>query len=53
MAHLGFDPCADLVKTSDGTWQWASEKPELHAYVRDYFRNRNEDGDHSWLGPAA
>jgi hypothetical protein len=44
MAHLGFDPHRDIARTPGGSWRWSAEKPELHAYVRDYFRSRNEDG---------
>jgi hypothetical protein len=38
-----FDPHTDIALTSDGVWRWASEKPELHRHMRDYFANRRED----------
>lgn len=44
MQH-GFDPNADLRPGIDGAWRWASDKPELHATVRQYFYSRDEDGD--------
>ena len=41
---FAFDPGRDLALAESGCWQWASDKPELHAYVRDYFFSRKEDG---------
>jgi len=38
-----YDPTADLSLTPDGTWRWASEKPDLHDEVRAYFAQRQED----------
>jgi hypothetical protein len=35
-----FDPEADLVKNSDGVWRWGTNKPEMHAFVREYFARR-------------
>jgi hypothetical protein len=40
---FAFDPFADIV-SDEGTWRWSSDKPGLHAYVRRYFEERNEDG---------
>ncbi|MBI5509391.1 MAG: hypothetical protein HY903_11625 [Deltaproteobacteria bacterium] len=42
---LGFayDPKTDLRLGAAGTWEWASAKPELHAWVKEYFAQRNED----------
>jgi hypothetical protein len=39
-----FDPDHDLRVSPEGAWQWNSDKPAMHAYVRDYFRSRREDG---------
>lgn len=47
--HVGlalhdFDPQVDIAVGAQGAWRWASAKPALHAYVRDYFQRRSEDG---------
>ena len=39
-----FDPFTDIALSSDGCWQWSSERPELHESVRRYFYERDEDG---------
>lgn len=39
-----FDPGADIAITEAGCWRWATDKPDLHRYVRDYFAARKEDG---------
>lgn len=44
LARFEFDPERDIAPDGNGAWRWNSEKPELHAYVRDYFRSRREDG---------
>lgn len=44
LASHQFDPGADIVQGEEGAWRWGSHKPALHAYVREYFRARNEDG---------
>ena len=41
---LDFDPDADITIDRDGCWRWSSDKPGLHAYVRNYFAERREDG---------
>ncbi|NQW47933.1 MAG: hypothetical protein HQ464_09220 [Planctomycetes bacterium] len=41
---LGFDPETDIAISPQGAWEWATEKPEVHAYLRDYFYSRREDG---------
>ena len=33
--RFGFDPDADLSCQPDGPWFWKSEKPEMHAFVRE------------------
>ena len=44
MAKFEFDPAVDIALSADDCWRWGSEKPELHAYVAEYFRSRQEDG---------
>lgn len=43
--RLGFDPKSDIRISETGAWQWASDKPELHAWARRYFVERDEDAD--------
>jgi hypothetical protein len=38
-----FNPYEDIAIADDGCWRWATDKPQLHAYVRDYFAARRED----------
>jgi hypothetical protein len=40
----GYDPNTDIAFDEGGAWRWNSDKPGLHAYVRDYFAARREDG---------
>lgn len=47
--HVGlepfaFDPLRDLVIAPSGAWRWATDKPDLHAYLMRYFASRREDG---------
>jgi hypothetical protein len=44
LAEFEFDPFTDITGDASGCWRWASAKPTMHAYVRDYFRQRREDG---------
>jgi hypothetical protein len=44
LAQYEFDPGADIAIGENGCWQWASNKPQLHHYVHDYFAGRREDG---------
>lgn len=44
LESFGFDPLTDLGTSDSGCLEWASEKPEMHAYVRRYFAARREDG---------
>lgn len=44
LSRFGFDPFTDIAVDEHGSWRWSSDKPELHAYVRDYFTSRREDG---------
>jgi len=43
LAPFGFDPERDLARGPEGAWRWATEKPEMHRYVAEYFASRNED----------
>lgn len=43
MKHFDFDPQNDLKLNADQCFEWASDKPRLHKYMRDYFWIRNED----------
>jgi hypothetical protein len=43
LVGFGFDPKVDLEIGASGAWEWASEKPELHAWAVEYFAQRNED----------
>ena len=44
MRRFDFDPECDLALDTNGCWCWNSDKPDLHEFVRDYFRARREDG---------
>lgn len=39
-----FNPTRDIVIGKSGAWQWASDKPALHLYLKEYFASRHEDG---------
>ena len=39
-----FDPYQDIALDSQDCWRWSSAKPELHAFARELFARRNEDG---------
>lgn len=39
-----FDPASDLSLNTGGLWEWASDKPDLHREVAEYFHARREDG---------
>ncbi len=40
---MGFHPKEDIRVGETGAWEWASDKPELHAWARRYFVERRED----------
>jgi hypothetical protein len=42
---LAFDPKVDIRISDTGCWEWASDRPELHAWARRYFEERREDDD--------
>jgi hypothetical protein len=44
-SRFDFDPHADLTADEHAAWQWASDKPAMHDYVRSYFASRREDGE--------
>jgi hypothetical protein len=44
LARFEFDPDNDIALGAEGAWRWNSAKPELHAYLREYFAGRREDG---------
>jgi hypothetical protein len=44
LAAFGFDPDRDLRIGASGCWEWASDKPQLHAWAAAYFAARREDG---------
>ena len=44
MVPFRLDPDEDIRLTVEGLWRWATDKPEMHAYVREYFALRREDG---------
>jgi hypothetical protein len=37
------DPATDLAEGPEGCWRWASNKPDLHLEVQNYFFERRED----------
>jgi hypothetical protein len=39
-----FNPARDIAIGESGAWRWASDKPALHGYLKDYFTSRREDG---------
>lgn len=43
LSEIGFDPYRDVSLNDDKVWQWASDRPDLHRYVGDYFYRRKED----------
>jgi hypothetical protein len=40
-----FDPFRDIAVDRNGCWRWASDKPQLHEFVKRYFALRKEDGN--------
>jgi len=41
---FGFNPAEDIAATAGEALRWNSAKPQLHAWLRDYFSARREDG---------
>lgn len=44
LGQFDFDPSKDISIDANGCWQWSSNKPAMHRFVRDYFLARKEDG---------
>jgi hypothetical protein len=44
LSHYAFDPYNDISLNDEGAWEWATPRPELHEFVRNYFIRRREDG---------
>jgi hypothetical protein len=44
LALFDFDPATDLRVGVNGCWEWATDKPALHAWAAEYFASRKEDG---------
>ena len=44
LASSNFDPTIDLRVGAGGCWEWATDKPSLHAWAAEYFGTRKEDG---------
>jgi hypothetical protein len=42
LSRFGFDPAVDLALDEAGFWRWGSDRPGLHAYVRDYLLERGD-----------
>lgn len=43
-AQFDFNPYTDLALAPDGCWRWNSDKPQMHAYLREYLASRRDDG---------
>jgi hypothetical protein len=43
LSKYDFDPMTDITSGPLGIWEWSSMKLRLHAEVRAYFRQRDED----------
>jgi hypothetical protein len=44
LQRFDFDPARDIALDESGCWRWNSDKPQLHAYLKEYFAARREDG---------
>jgi hypothetical protein len=44
LRRFEFDPTADIAPADNGMWRWNSHKPDMHAFVRERFVSRREDG---------
>ena len=43
MAALDFDPDIDIKIGGNGAWHWARRRPDLEAFLSEYFVSRAED----------
>jgi hypothetical protein len=39
--RFDFDPGSDITVGKNGAWQWGSDKPDLHHFLRSYFSSRD------------
>ena len=44
LRRFQFDPYEDIAIDENGSWRWASNKPQMHQWVKEYFVSRREDG---------
>jgi hypothetical protein len=44
LSRFRFNPREDIAVAENATWHWNSDKPDMHAFVRDHFVLRREDG---------
>jgi hypothetical protein len=44
LESFAFDPETDLRVADSGCWEWASDKHQMHAWAKEYFVHRDEDG---------
>lgn len=44
LAPYRFDPARDIFLDRSGVWRWNEGTEEMHRFVRQYFKNRREDG---------
>jgi hypothetical protein len=42
LADNFFDPHKDIVMNNDKCWEWATNKPELHRQLDQYFQARRK-----------
>ena len=40
LGRFDFDPTRDIALSESGAWRWSSDKPEMHAMVRDHLAIR-------------
>jgi hypothetical protein len=45
LRSFDFDPDKDIRISETGCWEWATARPELHDWARQYFEERKEDGE--------
>jgi len=43
LLRLGYDPTRDICIGPHGTWEWTSQKSNLHTWAEQYFKLRRED----------
>lgn len=53
LASFQFDPTIDIRRSDGGCWEWASDKPDLHAWAAEYFAKRMEDGEEPERVPSS